>query len=390
MKLARYCWTLLVLCLIAQTVAAGEATTIKTNRKLEVIKPSKELRGLYRQAGKLLGDWTIVVSGMEIDGPRLVAISNKSPGEPFVRVVREDLRIPVDVDDFVYFLDDVLREGKKGLRGKQVWVLPGRARAAGLLVHPDDVFRKNRPRVYGKPERKLAIDRPVPQPELSPAKDGDPLGPNWVTRYQNPVGDQAKLAALEKTNPSGTLAKRVDSLLRQLREQGCEVGLYTTVRNRRRGYLMYGAYTLSKLQTRPGVRRTVRKLKRMNRAWGLNVQIRWAHPQGWRATIEAARKMADAYPVTYATAYGARKSKHYDSEAVDLGAYGLPRRLTLKAPDGEERVFDLSAPYHNRDINLTPELIKWIEWKFQMEKLKFDYPHWNDTAKPSARQAETP
>jgi hypothetical protein len=373
---------LLVLLLFALPASAGQPTSIKTNRKLEVIKPRKSLRGLYRQAGRLLGDWTIVVSGMEIDGPRLVELSKKSPKEPFVRVVREDFRFPVDVDDFVYFLDDVLRDGKKGLRGKVVWVLPGRGRAAGLLVHPDDVFRKNRPRKYGEPERKLAIDRPVPQPELPPAADGDPLGPNWVTRYKNPEGDQAKLEALEKTNPSKTMAARVASLLKQLRDQGCETGLYTTVRNRQRGYLMYGAYTLSRLKTQRGVRRAVRKLKRLNQAWNLNVDILWAHPGGWRATIEAARKMADAYPVTYATAYGARKSKHYDGEAVDLAAYGLPRRLTLKAPDGEEKVFDLSAPYHNRDINLTPELIKWIEKKFQLEKLKFDYPHWNDAAEP--------
>jgi len=365
---------------------AAPPAAIETNRRLEVIKPGKSLRGLYRQAGELLGDWTIVVSGMEIDGPRLVELSSKSPGEPFVRVVREDFRFPVDVHDFIYFLDDVLREGKRGLRGKQVWVLPGRGRAAGLLVHPDDVFRKNHPRVYGEPERKLAIDRPVPQPDLTPAKDGDPLGPNWVTRYQNPVGDEAKLEALRKINPSKTLAERTISLLKQLRDQGCETGLYTTVRNRQRGYLMYGAYTLSKLNTPRGVRRAVRKLKRLNHAWGLKVNIQWEHPKGWRATVEAARKMADAYPVTYATSYGARKSKHYDGEAVDFAAYGLPRKLTLKAPDGEEKVFDLSAPYHNRDINLTPELIEWIEKKFQLEKLKFDYPHWNDAVTISSSE----
>ncbi len=201
-------------CAVPFGAAAGEPTAIKTNRKLEVIKPRKGLRSLYRQAGKLLGDWTIVVSGMKIDGARLVELSQKSPQEPFARVIREDFRFPVDVHDFVYFLDDVLREGKKGLRGKQVWVLPGRGRAAGLLVHPDDVFLKNRPRVYGEPERKLAIDRPVPQPELPPAKDGDPLGPNWVTRYKNPEGDQAKLEALRKINPSKSLAARIVVLLR--------------------------------------------------------------------------------------------------------------------------------------------------------------------------------
>ncbi|HUU01388.1 MAG TPA: hypothetical protein VM425_08125 [Myxococcota bacterium] len=369
--------------LLTLAVQAAEHPSIPTNRRLEVVKPKKGSWGVRQQieqAGKLLGEWTIVVAGSEIDGPRLVALARRNPEEPFVRLVREELRIPVDLADFVYFLDDILAAGKRGLQGKLVWVLPGRARSAGVLVHPDDVFRRKRPRRYGKRHKRLSIDKPSPQHEIQPAADGNLLGPGWVTRYKNPVGDEAKLAALRKVNAD--LAGRVASLLDQLRKQGCEVGLYTTVRNRRRGYLIYGSYLLSKQETSSRVRRTVRRLARLNKKWGLRVPIRWRHPDGLKATREAARLMAEAYPVTYATAYGAHKSRHYDGEAVDFSAVGLPRSLKIEAPDGMNKTFDLSDPNQTRDVNLTPELISWIERHFKMEKLKFDYPHWNDASPP--------
>jgi hypothetical protein len=54
--------------------------------------------------------------------------------------------------------------------------------------------------------------------------------------------------------------------------------------------------------------------------------------------------------------------------------------LTLTAPDGTEHTFDLSDPNHTRDINLSPEIIDWIQSHFQMRKLLSDYPHWNDAA----------
>ncbi len=383
----RVCLLLLVGVLISLSAQAADHQSIVTNRKLEVIKPGKGSLGLRRQieqAGKLLGDWTIVIAGVEIDGPRLIDIAGHNPKEPFVRLVREELRIPLDVADFVYFLDDLLVAGRRGLRGKLVWVLPGRARSAGVLIHPDDVFRRKRPRQYGKKHKRISIDKPLPQHEITAAADGDLLGPGWVTRYLNPVGDKAKLAALRKVN--GDFAERIASLLDQLRNQGCEVGLYTTVRNRPRGYLMYGAYLLSKQSTSRRVIKAVRRLDRLNKKWGLGVPIRWMHPDGWKATREAARLMAEAYPVTYATAYGAHKSRHYDGEAVDFSAVGLPRSLKIEAPDGAIRTFDLSAPEQSRDINLTPELISWIERHFKMEKLKFDYPHWNDEARPQTEK----
>jgi hypothetical protein len=65
---------------------------------------------------------------------------------------------------------------------------------------------------------------------------------------------------------------------------------------------------------------------------------------------------------------------------VDLTAIALPRKLQLTAPDGERRTFDLSAAHQPRDLSLTPEIIEWVEQHFQMEKVRLDYPHWNDTA----------
>jgi len=104
----------------------------------------------------------------------------------------------------------------------------------------------------------------------------------------------------------------------------------------------------------------------------------WSHPEGWPATREAARRMADAYDVVYANEQGARHSKHYDGLAVDLAATGLPRKLELVAPDHARRTFDLSGADEPRDLSLTPVLVKWIERHFAFEKVTDDYPHWND------------
>ncbi|MQM40464.1 hypothetical protein KBTX_04523 [wastewater metagenome] len=88
--------------------------------------------------------------------------------------------------------------------------------------------------------------------------------------------------------------------------------------------------------------------------------------------------MAEAYNVVYATRSGARHSNHYDGDAADLVVVDLPRRLTLAAPDGARRTFDLSAPEESRDLDLTPRLIDWVERHFGLHKLRSDYPHWTD------------
>ncbi|MDZ7829651.1 MAG: hypothetical protein U5K33_09260 [Halofilum sp. (in: g-proteobacteria)] len=42
------------------------------------------------------------------------------------------------------------------------------------------------------------------------------------------------------------------------------------------------------------------------------------------------------------------------------------------------RQFDLSGANEARDLNLTPEMIRWVERSFGFKKLRGDYPHWSD------------
>jgi hypothetical protein len=346
-------------------------------------------RKAYAQAGRLLGSWTLDFAGTGVDGTDLLRLADKTPKkEPFERALREAIRRPVDLHDFLLLLDDLLVASKKGLWGKRVYLLPGRVRSIGAMLHPDDAFKEDRPREYPHRKDELNIDPPRRRHDMPPAKDGDLLGPNWVFRFKNPIKREAKYAALAIANPSGTFTDRVRSLVNQLEEQGADVGLYTTVRNRHRGYLMWGSFALSRKKNRKQVIRFIRKLERYNHEWGLDVPIRWYHPGGWKATVEAARLMKDAYDVVYASRSGARKSKHYGGLAVDVTAVGLPRSLTLTASDGVQKIFDLSDPHQSRALNITPELVEWIERHFKLKKLKPDYPHWDDKAPADpARQA---
>ena len=120
------------------------------------------------------------------------------------------------------------------------------------------------------------------------------------------------------------------------------------------------------------------KLQRVNEEWGLFTQIVWEAPGGWEATKEAARQMADAYDVVYATEKGARSSNHYDGVAADLVVLDMPRSVRLRAPDGFQKTFDLSDPNETRDLSLSPQIIEWVEAHFAVTKLRSDYPHWND------------
>lgn len=361
-------------------------TCIRSDRALEVlIGPIERTswRGLVRQAGYALGAWRLSLARVGFDGDDLVRWSRRALDDPFVRVLRESLGRPVDPGDFIYFIDDVLAAGRRGLRGVPLRVGSGSARDAGILLHPDEVFGAGSPRLYGAGGGCTHLTMSARRGRPAPARDGSPPAAGWVMRYRNPSGRAAKLAALDTRNP-GTFGARVRSLVRQLEAQGAEVTVWSTIRDRRRGYLMWGAYLLSRKHSQAAVQRGVHLLDRVNRDWGLRVPIRWLHPGGWRATVRAARVMADAYDVVYATMDGARSSRHYDAEAVDLTAVDLPRSLTLAAPHGARRTFDLSAPHQPRDLSLSPGLIEWIEVHFRMEKLRDDYPHWNDADIPLA------
>jgi hypothetical protein len=329
------------------------------------------------QAGEALGDWRISLAGVGIDGPLLVKIARAMPDDELVGGLRDALGRPVDVGDLLLFIDDVLRDGERGLRGGRVWVTPGRARRHGILVHPDDVFTDS-PRRYGE-RGELAIDRPTPQRvDLPPARDGDPPGPRWTMRYRNPLDEAARLSAISERTGSPDLERRIRSLVEQLRAQGAEVYVNSTVRSPERGYLMWGAFVLSRAESQRDLEATAERLDRANREWGLEVSITWRAPGDWRATRESAREMADTYQVVFATERGARASSHYGGRAVDLVALDLPRRVVLQAPDGARQAFDLSGNHETLDLSLTPALIEWVEAHFGLEKLRSDYPHWSD------------
>ena len=346
---------------------------LPADRSLQVLNAASP-RARIRQAGEKMGEHSVEIAGVDLDGPALIALADTAPEEPFTRVVREATKRPVDVDDLVYFLDDVLRAEDR--RGEDICVTSGRARSAGILLHPNDVFGGT-PRRYGT--KPINIDRPQPPEAHEPAADGDVLGPEWSARYPNPTEFEQHLAALREARPDSGFAQRVRSLLAQLEAQDVEVYITSAVRSRHRGYLMWGAFLLSRQSSSAGVDSTLKKLETTNADWGLHTPITWSHPDGWEATVESARQMADSYGVVYATESGARYSNHYGGQAVDFVALGLPRSLHLVAPDGAIETFDLSDPEESRDLSLSATLIRWVEEHFGMKKLKTDYPHWTDT-----------
>jgi len=361
----------------AVDVAPEPLAPMGANRTWEQLTADEDARVMLRQAGEALGTWTVQLAGIDLDGARLEALADLRPEEPILRVVREELRQAVDLTDLLYFLDDVLVAGEAGRRGEAFFVGAGRARSAGILIHPDDVFKK-KPRVYPRGKKTLAVDEPLPQESFAPAEDGDLLGPEWTMRFRNPTDNAEMYRTLAEKRPSSGFASRVAALVSQLEQQGADVYLTSFMRWPQRGYLMWGASELRRCDGEGCVNATIAKLEDRNKAWKLGIDIRWAHPEGWKATQEAARQMADAYDVVYATEKGARTSNHYDGVAADFVAIALPAELHLIAPDGEEKTFDLSDPQQPRDVSLTPELISWVEKHFELSKLKGDYPHWND------------
>ncbi|MEO0601723.1 MAG: hypothetical protein AAF211_09815, partial [Myxococcota bacterium] len=298
-----------------------------------------------------------------------------SRDEPLLRAAREKLGQALDLEDFLLFLDDVLRAGDAGRRGEAFSIGSGRARSVGLFVHPNEVFR-NRPRVYPYRVDELAVDAPPPQESYEPARDGALLGPEWTMRYRNPTDEAEMYTTLAEKRPGAGFASRIASLVKQIELQGGQVYLTSFLRYRERGYLMWGAFELRRCKGASCVNKAIQRLDRA-KAWA-PVDIQWRHPEGWTATQEAARRMADAFDVVYATERGARYSNHYDGDGADFVALRLPRRLELWAPDGAQTVFDLSDPDQPRDLSLSPEIIDWVEAHFGFSKLRSDYPHWDD------------
>ena len=293
------------------------------------------------------------------------------------RAFREHLNLPVDPEDLLLFLDDVLAEKPSPFSKRVLSMPPSRLRKAGILLHPDDVFTK-RPRRYGESNKNLVLTESKSPSKEAPAADGAFVGPRWSYRYPQPQTQKDRLWALYRRNPD--FSQRVRSLITQLRAQGANVVVESTVRDPRRGLLLYGSFILSRSESEKEVKLKTQRLNRLNRLWNLGIPIQWNHGRGWEATIREATKLAEAFGVTYATENGAKKSDHYDGKAVDIYAVGLPRIVRLKAPGGKQKKFDLFAEHQSRDLNLTPEMITWIETNFEFKKLKQDYPHWRDDA----------
>jgi hypothetical protein len=365
---------LLSLVPLASSASPVTSTSIPSNIQLEVLEPGTS-REMLAQAGELLGGWSVEIAGVAVDGPRLSAIASSEDSE-LLRAAREDLGRPVDLDDLILLLDDVLVAGQAGRRGEDFCFTSGRLRSAGVLVHPDEVF-KGKVRSYGGKES-ISVDRPEPPASYPPAADGDLLGPNWSARYQNPSAREPMIAALAEQRPEADYAARIEHLLQQFEAQGAEVWVTSTVRSRHRGYLMWGAFLISRAESEAQLNEVLARLEAVNVEWKLNVPIQWRHPEGWEANVEAGRQMAEAYDVVYATENGARWSKHYSGVAADFVVLDLPRSVTLTARDGASQTFDLSDPRQPRDLSLTPELIDWVEQHYGFEKLNSDYPHWDD------------
>lgn len=353
----------------ALALYASQAYELPTNRTLEVLPIAP--RAAFRVAATKLGDRYLTLAEARVDAKVLLDIARAPKKEPLTRVVRERIGRPVDVGDLVLFLDDLLANPDH----PQANLPASRARAYGVLLHPQEVF-KNKSRRYGT-FGALPLDDPPSQLELAPAKDGDVPGPRWTARYQQPMTDEGKLAELVELRPRFGSAMR--SLFEQLSAQGAFTWIEAAVRPRERGFLIYGSWFVSRAQNPAALAQRIRTLDGYEKSWGLEVPIRWQHPKGFAATVEAARAMADTYGVDYATPRGARRSSHYGGRAVDIVAVDLPRSLRLEAPDGATRTFDLSGAENARDLSLVPELIDWIEVHFGVKKLRRDYPHWSLT-----------
>lgn len=381
-------------CLWATMAQAAPAhLELQTNQQWELFSaPANDAdrRRILLRAAQMLGDRPVNLAGVKISPKLLQEIAQEHAGEPLLRTARELLRRPVDLTDFLLFLDDLLLASARGLPKTPIIVPPGRARNAGILLHPHDIFKPERAKHYGKGGGTLLITPPTSQKRLRPAKNGAVVGPRWAARYRQPQTERARLRALARRNPG--FASRISKLTEQLSAQGAWVHIESTVRKRERGFLIFGSYWLSKAESSKQLRRRIRRLNTYERRWGLRVPIRWKHPRGWRATVRAAGRLAETYGVDYATKTGARKSDHYDGLAVDLWAVDLPRQVRLQAPDGSTRTFDLSAANEPRDLSLTPVLIDWIEAHFMLKKLRGDYPHWGDRPldEDPASQLEAP
>ncbi len=231
---------------------------ISPDREWDVLPPAED--DAAARSALAIASWHLVdcagveLAGVHLDARRLQAWASAPMNEPLERYVREDARRPIDLTDTLFLLDDVIRDD----RCDEVVLPAGRARSAGLLVHPSDVFR-DQSRDYGR--RSLDTSRPTPQRWVPPAQDGTPLGVRWTTRFPNPETAGDRLDALVQERPDSDFHERIASLAAQLESQGALVWITSTARDPRRGYLLWGSFLLSKTRSAADVSVARRRLE---------------------------------------------------------------------------------------------------------------------------------
>ena len=104
--MAGFLWWCCALSLASEPIVA--------NRSWEVLGDSQTPRERLREAGRLLGERSITFAGRDLGQVDLTALGGTPEAEPLVRALREYLRQPVDLDDFLLFLDDVLASMQAG------------------------------------------------------------------------------------------------------------------------------------------------------------------------------------------------------------------------------------------------------------------------------------
>jgi hypothetical protein len=365
----------LLLAAMLAFAAPAVSPTLKTDRALQTLT-APTIEAQLEQAAACLEDGpSILLAELTVDADVLRSLAAAVKADHPTRALREGVGRAVDPEDFVRLLDDACRQKDRTDLPDPLVVSPGRGRAAGVLVHPKEVFGDVTIR-YGEGGGELPVDMPLDYRTLERPEDGAVIGPRWAARYLEPEADDDKLSALRAANPD--FGRRIEHLVRQLRGQGAFVQIESAVRSRERGFLLYASFILGRAGSEVELANRIRKLDRLKAAWNLDIPIAWRHPGDWSQTADAARQLADTYGVVYATAGGARRSRHYDGNAVDLVAVALPRQLELEAPDGATAAFDLSDVEHTRELSLAPELIEWVEAHYGVRKLKRDYPHWSD------------
>ncbi|WP_179105578.1 hypothetical protein, partial [Vreelandella utahensis] len=121
------------------------ADTLDTNRQWDALPAPNgdEGRQTLKAAAQSLASLDVTLAAEPLIEQRLSRLASTPADAPLIRALRESLGQAIDRRDFLLFLDDVARAQPERVR-----VHSGRARRAGILLHPNDVF-KSEPRRYG-------------------------------------------------------------------------------------------------------------------------------------------------------------------------------------------------------------------------------------------------